>query len=252
VHGRSLKLSRRPVAAVKDCRRDAHHGEQPCTDDAGETGHYAVRVTDSSAPTLGSRGERKERTRRAILDAALRLSEQTGLVGLSLRQVAREVGIVPTAFYRHFDSIDQLGLALVEESFTTQRAMIRDVRRGSPPLEEIVDRSVEVLDEHVRDQRAHFAFIARERSGGSVVVRAAVRREFALFERELATDLARLPMDHWSSDDLQVLSRLIVVAMIGVAEEILESPERERAAIRQRARTELLIVIIGALNWHSR
>lgn len=199
-----------------------------------------------------TRGEKKERTRRAILDAALRLSEESGLAGLSLRQVAKEVGVVPTAFYRHFASIDELGLALVEESFTSLRAMIRDVRRGNPPLEEIVDRSVAVLDEHVRGQRAHFSFIARERSGGSAGVRAAVRQEFALFERELATDLARLPMDDWSSEDLQVLSRLIVVAMIAVAEEILESPERERAAIRRRARAQLLIVIVGAQNWQSR
>jgi AcrR family transcriptional regulator len=196
--------------------------------------------------------EKKERTRRAILDAALRLSEETGLVGLSLRQVAREVGVVPTAFYRHFDSIDELGLALVEESFTSLRAMIRAVRRGNPPLDEMVDRSVQVLDEHVRARRAHFAFIARERSGGSAVVRAAVGQEFALFERELATDLARLPMEGWSAEDLRVLSRLIVVAMIGVAEEILESSERERAAITRRARTELLIVIVGAQNWRSR
>ena len=210
-------------------------------------------LADVSAQPGGAetRGERKERTRRAILDAALRLSEQTGLAGLSLRQVAKEVGVVPTAFYRHFGSIDDLGLALVEESFASLRAMIRDVRRGNPPLEEIVDRSIEVLDEHVRGQRAHFSFIARERSGGSVVVRAAVRQEFALFERELATDLARLPMDHWSAEDLQVLSRLIVVAMIAVAEEILESPDRERAAIRRRARTQLLIVIVGAQNWRS-
>jgi AcrR family transcriptional regulator len=213
---------------------------------------YAVPVTETRpAERVQTRVERKERTRRAILDAALRLSEQTGLVGLSLRQVAKEVGVVPTAFYRHFASIDELGLALVEESFTSLRAMIRDVRRGNPPLEEIVDRSVQVLDEHVRGQRAHFSFIARERTGGSAVVRAAVRQEFALFERELATDLARLPMDHWSSEDLQVLSRLIVVAMVAVAEEILETPDRERAAIKRRARTELLIVIVGAQNWRS-
>lgn len=209
-------------------------------------------MTEPTATPPATRGERKERTRRAILDAALRLSEETGLAGLSLRQVAKEVGIVPTAFYRHFASIDELGLALVEESFASLRAMIRDVRRDNPPLEEIVDRSVQVLDEHVRGHRAHFAFIARERSSGSAVVRAAVRQEFALFERELATDLARLPMEHWSGDDLRVLSRLIVVAMIAVAEEILESPDREGAAIRARARTQLLMVIVGALNWRSR
>lgn len=209
-------------------------------------------MSDVQARELGeSRGERKERTRRAILDAALRLSEETGLGGLSLRQIAKEVGVVPTAFYRHFASVDELGLALVEESFGSLRAMIRDVRQGNPPLDEIVDRSVQVLDEHVRGHRAHFSFIARERSGGSAVVRSAVRHEFALFERELAADLARLPMDHWSADDLQILSRLIVVAMIAVAEEILESPERERDAIRARARTQLLMLIVGALNWRS-
>lgn len=203
-------------------------------------------------PVTETRGEKKERTRRAILDAALRLSEETGLVGLSLRQVAKEVGIVPTAFYRHFASIDELGLALVEESFSSLRDVIRDVRRGHPEVEEVVDRSVQVLDEHVRAQRAHFAFIARERSGGSAVVRSAVRHELALFERELATDLARLPMDQWSAEDLQVLSRLIVVAMIAVAEEILEAPDREGPAIRARARTQLLMLVVGARNWRSR
>jgi hypothetical protein len=59
-------------------------------------------------------------------------------------------------------------------------------------------------------------------------------------------------MDHWSAEDLQVLSHLIVVAMIAVAEEILESPERERDAINARARTQLLLLIIGAVNWRSR
>ena len=79
-----------------------------------------------------TRGERKERTRRAILDAALRLCEESSLVALSLRQVAKEVGIVPTAFYRHFDSIESLGLELVDESFVSLRAMLRDIRRGDP------------------------------------------------------------------------------------------------------------------------
>lgn len=199
-----------------------------------------------------SRSEKKERTRRAILDAALRLTEDTGLAALSLRQVAKEVGIVPTAFYRHFGSIDELGLALVEESFSSLRGMVRDVRQGNPSLGRVVDRSVEVLVEHVRTDRAHFGFIARERSGGSAVVRDAVRREFQLFERELATDLARLPMENWSGDDLRTLSNLIVGAMITTADEILRSDERDLPEIRVRARTQLLMVIVGAVNWRSR
>ena len=69
--------------------------------------------------------------------------EDSSLVALSLRQVAKEVGIVPTAFYRHFDSIEDLGLALVEESFVSLREMLRDVRRSDPTYRNIIDSSVQ-------------------------------------------------------------------------------------------------------------
>ena len=202
-----------------------------------------------------SRGERKERTRRAILDAALHLCEDSSLVALSLRQVAKEVGIVPTAFYRHFDSIESLGLALVDESFVSLRAMLRDIRRGDPSYADIVDRSVETLFEHVRQQRSHFLFIARERAAGPPSVREAIRHEIELCERELATDLARLPgTDTWSAEDLRVLSNLIVTAMVATAEQIMVAAGRPAAEkqIVEAARTQLRMVLVGALNWQSR
>ena len=202
-----------------------------------------------------TRGERKERTRRAILDAALHLCEDSSLVALSLRQVAKEVGIVPTAFYRHFDSIEALGLALVDESFVSLRAMLRDIRRGDPSYADIVDRSIAVLVEHVHQQRAHFLFIARERAAGPPAVRDAIRHEIELCERELATDLARLPgTDAWSTEDLRMLSNLIVMAMVATAEAILSAPPRPDAEkqLAETARTQLRMVLVGALNWQSR
>jgi AcrR family transcriptional regulator len=197
-----------------------------------------------------TRGERKERTRRAILDAALELCEDSSLVALSLRQVAKQVGIVPTAFYRHFDSIESLGLALVEESFVSLRAMLRDVRRGDPEFKDVVDRSVDVLVEHVHAQRQHFAFIARERAAGPPGVRTEIRHQIELFERELATDLDRLPgTDPWSADDLRILSNLIVTAMVATAEALLSAGEAAAEPIAETARTQLRMVLVGALNW---
>lgn len=204
---------------------------------------------------MSTRVEQKERTRRAILDAALELSGESTLAAVSLRQVAKQVGIVPTAFYRHFDSIEALGLALVGESFASLRTMIRDLRRGDPELGEIVDHSVTVLVEHVHDRRAHFLFIARERAAGPPEVRDAIRHQIELFERELATDLARLPAtDAWSVEDLRVLSNLIVTAMVATAEAILGAagrPDAEKEIVEQ-ARTQLRMVLVGALNWRSK
>lgn len=202
---------------------------------------------------LGNRGERKERTRRAILDAALELSREGTLAALSLRQVARQVGIVPTAFYRHFESIDELGLTLVDESFVSLRAMLRDVRRNGPALDDVIDSSLDVLVQHVHAQRDHFSFIARERGAGPLVVREAIAHQIELFERELAMDFARLPgAGRWSSEDLQVLSNLIVSQVVATAERILASRPEAEAAIVDRTRTQLRMVLTGALNWRSR
>jgi AcrR family transcriptional regulator len=199
-----------------------------------------------------TRGERKERTRRAILDAALELCEDSSLVALSLRRVAKRVGIVPTAFYRHFESIEALGLALVDESFVSLRAVLRDVRSGDPAFD-VVDRSVDVLAEHVGTQRQHFTFIARERVAGPPAVRDAIRHQIALVERELATDLARLPgTDAWTAEDLRVLSGLIVTAMVATAEALIGAGDSGRQQIEATARTQLRMVLIGALNWRSR
>src|SRR6478736_2882928 len=212
-------------------------------------------MAEQGAEAPISRMVRKERTRRAILDAALELSDETTLAAISLRQVAKEVGIVPTAFYRHFDSIEALGLALVDESFVSLRAMLRDIRRGDPAFADIVDRSITVLVDHVHQERAHFLFIARERAAGPPGVRAAISHQIELFERELATDLTRLPgTDAWSGEDLRVLSNLIVTAMVATAEAILGSagrPDVEKEIV-EHARTQLRMVLVGALNWQSK
>jgi AcrR family transcriptional regulator len=180
---------------------------------------------------------------------------EEGLAALSLRRLTKTVGIVPTAFYRHFPSTDELGLALVDRSFASLRQMIRDVRRGNPELSGVIRGSVAVLVEHVHAQQTYFRFIARERFGGVPVVRQAIRHQLELFERELATDLARLPnLDTWTAEDLRVLANLIVNAMVSTAEDILdappERPEVEREIVRT-AEKQLRLIVVGAANWRS-
>ena len=169
-----------------------------------------------------TRGERKERTRRAILDAALELCEDSSLVALSLRQVAKEVGIVPTAFYRHFDSHRgarpgagrRVGSSPCAPCCVTSDA-------ATPTFKDIVDRS------------RHGAGRARARPAAALRIHrsaneppghrpsgSAIGHQIELFERELATDLDRLPgTDPWSADDLRILSVLIVTAMVATAED---------------------------------
>ena len=203
---------------------------------------------------VATRSERKEATRQAILDAALLLSNESGLGGLSLRSVAKAVGIVPTGFYRHFASIEELGVALVDEAFASLRKVLRDLRREME-IQRVIDDSVAILARNVRARRGHFMFICRERVGGLPAVREAIRQELGLFERELATDIARLPeMQDWTTEDLRVLANLIVGAMVETAEAIITSPpgrpDLEREVVRTAER-QLRMVVVGAANWRS-
>jgi AcrR family transcriptional regulator len=55
-------------------------------------------------PNRDRRAERREATRREILDVAWDLAREHGLAGLTLRDIAARVGMRPPSLYSHFDS----------------------------------------------------------------------------------------------------------------------------------------------------
>jgi AcrR family transcriptional regulator len=203
-----------------------------------------------------SRAERKEATRQRLLDVTLKLITNRSLASISLREVAREAGIVPTAFYRHYESMDALGVELVDESMGPLRQMIRDARRGVASHGDIIKGTVEILGRQVRENPDQFRFLSRERYGGVRGVRRAIETELKLFTSELAVDLARLTAGYdWSSDDLEMAANLMVAAMLGAVMDLLEVDHRrsaEEAAILDRAARQLRLIALGMSEWRSK
>lgn len=201
----------------------------------------------------GSREERKEVTRRAIIAAALKLLEERSFSGLSLREVTREAGIVPGAFYRHFESMEALGLVLIDESFRALREMLRGARAGKLDPNRVIESSVEILVGSVDEHRDYWLFIGRERNSGVTVLRYAIRTEIRLITSELATDLARFPaLNSWSTEDLNILASLFVNAMISIAEAI-EDVQNATALdeIKRTAIKQLRMIAVGVRDWRS-
>ncbi|MBO0677767.1 TetR family transcriptional regulator [Mycolicibacterium sp. S2-37] len=202
-----------------------------------------------------SREERKEVTRRAIVSAALSLLEERSFAALSLREVTREAGIAPAAFYRHFESMEALGLVLIDESFRALRDLLRTARTGKLDPSRVIESSVDMLIEGVNQRREYWRFIGRERSSGVTVLRYAIRTEIRLVTSELAIDLARFPgLNAWSSEDLNILARLIVNAMISIAEAIEDTADGSDAALADIKRTavkQLRMIVVGVTGWRS-
>jgi len=129
--------------------------------------------------------------------------------------------------------------------------MIRAARSDARDFKGVIDRSVEILAQYVRDQRPHFQFIVRERHGGVPVLRQAIRWELRLFVGELALDLSRFPvLDKWPAEDLQVLAELIVNSMVTTAEGMLDATdERSEDEIVRTAKRQLRLIVFGINGW---
>ena len=135
---------------------------------------------------VGIRAQQKEKTRRALVDAAFnQLSAEKSFSNLSLREVAREAGIAPTSFYRHFKDMDELGLAMVDESGLVLRQLMRQARKRIEKGGSVVALSVETFFELINDRPNVFRLLLRESSGTSQAFRTAASREIQHFVAEL-------------------------------------------------------------------
>jgi AcrR family transcriptional regulator len=206
-------------------------------------------MTKSDSP---SRLQSKEHTRQGLIRAALKLLSHSSFDSLSLRQVTRQAGITPTAFYRHFDDMEELGLVLVEESFLSLGAMLKDARAQSPFDGDTIERSLAVVLLHLHNHTAHFRFIARERYGGVRRLRRAINRELQLFADELAIDLVAMTgVDVWSTEDRRMLANMITETIIRMVGELLEYGPDEEIDIVRRTKRQLRLITLGVPEWNG-
>jgi AcrR family transcriptional regulator len=200
--------------------------------------------------TTGKRQAQKEQTRQALLDAALDLLEGQSLSSLGLREVTRAAGIAPTAFYRHFHSIADLGVALVDQALGSLHEMIGITLSTSGGLDERIAASVDLIAGHVRRYPEHVRFVAREQHGGVRPVREAIAGQLARFASEVRTELAGQPeSEGWSGEDLLMLSGLYVDLMVTTAAAVLDAAPGTADQVVALARRRMRLVSLGRRHW---
>ena len=82
----------------------------------------------SALPNRDRRAERREATRREILDAAWEIARQEGLSAVTLREVAGRIGMRSPSLYSHFDSKN----AIYDAMFAQAWGELRDVFDAMP------------------------------------------------------------------------------------------------------------------------
>ncbi|WP_345292662.1 HTH-type transcriptional repressor FabR [Kangiella marina] len=197
----------------------------------------------------GTRALQKEKTRQAIIQAALaHLSADHSFSSMSLREVAREAGIAPTSFYRHFDDMEALGLTLVDESGVTLRKLMRKARSRIELNGSVIQTSVDTFMEFVEKNPNIFRLLLRERTGISPAFRDAVAREIQHFKEELSDYLAQ--ESNYNQEQAFTIAEGLVTLVFNAGAEFLDLGPAEREALKERTTMQLRYLSFGAKAMH--
>lgn len=209
-------------------------------------------VASTTADGMATRAEKKARTRNALMDSVLHIvGVGANFASISLREVAKTAGVVPTSFYRHFGDMEELGLAMIDDLSLKLRRLTRGSLEPAEPLDQIIERCIKAYHELVLDNTNLFEFLNQSRTGGTPALRAAIRNEIAFFTSRVATEVGRL-MPKLKAADRELPASLIVAALLEHIDALLAASgedgeaDSQVAELRERIAQQIRLILLGA------
>ena len=138
---------------------------------------------------MNTRQKQKALTRSKLVKSGLKIAGKKGFSAVSIREVTAEAGISPAAFYRHFNGMEELGLAMIDEIGLSLRKLIRNARLKLEPGPKAIDDSVDAFLGYVNSNANLFKLLLGEKQGASSTFRKAIYAEIDRFVSEMAEDL---------------------------------------------------------------
>lgn len=206
--------------------------------------------------------------KRQLMAAALRLSSSSrSLSSIGLRELAREAGLNPNTFYRHFRDVDDLGMTLIEEISTQLRQPLRDLRREAaaraaccsldkqPKLfgvdmqrgRRVTHETVQLFFDFVDRQPSLFIIGVRELHGASPLLRQALMQVMDTFAEDMTLDISEFKLlpDNLAKAQVSQLSHMVSHGLFGQVLDYLAQPERQ-TTIRALAEEQIILLFTGA------
>lgn len=209
---------------------------------------------------MSIRDERKQQSHQALLDAALTLSTSgRSFSSISLREVAREVGLVPTAFYRHFQDMDELGQELVDQVALYLKNVLHQLGQGLAQTEANPEISMDLFFEAIDQNPIPWMFMIAERWGGSETVRRSIGREIEYLNIDLAEDLKKFEIvqNFNHADDLKMLSNILInlcftwaMSWISLGRQYTGMElELQKLVLKKQSITQVKLIFKGIAHW---
>lgn len=166
-----------------------------------------------------------------LVQAALRLITQSrSLTSLGLRELAREAGLNPNTFYRHFRNLDEFGLQVLGYIAEDMKAGVRQLRQMADSSEQASHDTVTFVYHYFLANPAATTVAVRELHGPSPVLRRALEAQLDASAREMAEDiLERGLVPGVDEVVVQEISNMTIRYILFRAMDYIDQPgERER------------------------
>lgn len=193
-------------------------------------------------------GRKATITKEELFQAALNLiGPQKSIASLSLREVAREAGIAPNSFYRHFKDIDELAIELIDRSGLVLRQILHEARLKASRQQSIIRSSVEVFIEQLNADEGNLSLLLREGYTGSTSYKQAVERQLNFFQQELKEDLITLErLNHSKLSHPEIVAKGITQLVFNMGAKVIDLPADERKEVAEQTMIMIRMILEGA------
>ena len=193
-------------------------------------------------------GRKATITKEELFQAALNLiGPQKSIASLSLREVAREAGIAPNSFYRHFKDIDELAIELIDRAGLVLRKILNESRLKASKQNSIIRSSVEVFIAQLDADEGNLSLLLREGYTGSKSYKQAVERQLNYFQQELQEDLIRLErLNNKKLFHPEIAARAITQLVFNMGANVIDMAPEDRKEIAEQTMIMIRMILEGA------
>lgn len=169
-----------------------------------------------------------------LIQAALRLITQSrSLSSLGLRELAREAGLNPNTFYRHFKNLDEFGLQVLGYIAEDMKSGVRELRRMAESSEQASHDTVTFVYRYFLANPAATTVAVRELHGPSPLLRRALEAQLDASAKEMAEDIIdRQLVSAVAPETIHEISRMTIRYILFRAMDYIEKPA-QRETIQQ-------------------
>ena len=198
-------------------------------------------------------GRKATITKDELFQAALNLiGPQKSISSLSLREVAREAGIAPNSFYRHFKDIDELAIALINRAGLVLRKIIREARLQATKQDNIIRSSIEIFLQQLDTDEGNLGLLLREGYTGSNSYKKAVEQQLSFFQQELQEDLIRLErLNHSRLFYPDLAAKAITQLVFNMGAKVVDLSTDERNQVAEQTIMMIRMILEGSRHLDS-